>query len=95
MLYRDIANQRRAIQENAEVRERYLKWLSDPMTQAVIGILTIEGQPSSPMQINGDVACLNLGDGIGWANCLNRMQMLDSITKTEEPESTFEKQNGE
>lgn len=95
MLYSNVERDRRALQENPDMVKAYQEWLQDPITQRIIGILTVEGQPQTPAMLNGEVACLNLGNSIGWANCLHRMQSLDRVTKQEEPESTYEQVQGE
>ncbi len=92
MLYGTIEKNRRAIQENPQFKKSYQEWLNNPITQMVIGILTVEGQPTTPQAINGEIASLNLGNSIGWVNCLHRMQSLDLVQKQEEIESTFEKE---
>ena len=88
MNYRLINERLKAIKADPSA---YNAWLANPMTQDVIGILTVLGQPACPQQIDGHVASLNLGHSAGWAGCLNKLQMLDE-RPTEEVPSTFDEE---
>ena len=94
MNYRIITRERKQIRDDSGIRQAYQEWLTHPMTQRVIGILTVQGQPSLASPIDGSVAAQALGHAAGWADCLNVMQFLDEQARPE-VEATYEEEKPE
>lgn len=90
MLTRDVLMLRQKISQDIETRKAYQAWLSNPMTEAVLRILTLQGQPTLASPVDGVVAAQALGHAAGWANCLQALQHLDHQEVREEIQSTFE-----
>ena len=91
MKYRETKHYRDLISSDLETTKAYQEWLELPMTRMVVQILTLEGQPQLASPIDGFVASQSLGHAAGWANCLNRIQLLDDRPSEEIP-MTYENQ---
>ena len=89
MLHIDVKIRRDQLQSDPKVRKEYQEWLRDPMTQRIIDIMTLEGLPTLMNAVDAQSASHVLGHAAGWANCVNRMQMLD-VKPAPEVEATFD-----
>ena len=76
MNYHQVNRDLKMIMDDQDTSSAYQAWLDHPMTQRVIGILTVLGQPAG-LPDRTEVGAMMHADTVGWVRCLNKMQMLN------------------
>ena len=76
------------IARSPDLREKYLKWKADPITELVIDMVRLEGRcfMPRPEYIKSEIALAAMGENAGFHNALDRVMNMDRIQKPHDEE---------